>query len=155
MDLPRRRQTSIIDRSAVRAPASLLRRAIDAVLTAHGVSGAATLLLTDDDQVRQMNRKFRDVDEATDVLTFPGDESYAGDIAISVPFATRQAAARGIPLNRELAYLAIHGALHLVGLDDQTERERANMVREMNRVAVQLGIPEDTSWSSLHEEASL
>jgi hypothetical protein len=45
--------------------------------------------------------------------------------------------------------------LHLVGLDDQTERERANMVREMNRVAVQLGIPEDTSWSSLHEEASL
>jgi len=153
MDLPRRRPITILDRSGTRVPSALLRKAIEAVLADYGVKGSVSLLLTDDEQVRTLNRRFRKVDEATDVLTFPGDSDHAGDIAISVPFAQRQADVRGIPINRELLYLSLHGALHLAGLDDIKPKERDRMVREMNRFASLLGQPEDTSWSSLHEEA--
>lgn len=102
--------------------------------------------------MRELNRKFRGVDESTDVLTFPaGDFPGAplGDIAIAVPYAERQAKARGVSLSQELGYLAIHGALHLVGFDDESEEERARMVGGMNRVAVASGLKPDLQWSSL------
>jgi rRNA maturation RNase YbeY len=112
------------------------------------------VLLTHDEDIRRLNREFRHLDEPTDVLTFPsGEEDPLGDIAIALPYASRQAEKRGVPLEQELAYLAIHGALHLAGFDDETEPERARMVREMNRIATELGLPPDEEWGSLlHEE---
>ncbi|MFX8316485.1 rRNA maturation RNase YbeY, partial [Acinetobacter baumannii] len=75
-----------------------------------------------------MNSEFRGIDQPTDVLTFPADQSVVGaplgDIAIGVGYATRQARARGVSLTQELCYLAIHGALHLAGFDDETEQDR-------------------------------
>lgn len=109
-----------------------------------------SLLLTSDAAIRRLNREYRDVDSATDVLTFPLDEDGGGDIAISLDTAERQAAARGVDLTTELAYLAIHGALHLVGLDDITDRQRAEMMREMNAVAVEIGLPSDAAWESIY-----
>jgi rRNA maturation RNase YbeY len=101
------------------------------------------------------------VDEATDVLTFPaGDfpsgnlaDAPLGDIVISVDFAQRQAVARGVALGQELAFLAIHGALHLAGYNDETDRAREEMVAEMNRVARAAGLEPDAAWHSiLHAE---
>lgn len=113
------------------------------------------MLLTSDERVQSLNREFRALDEPTDVLTFVADEDANGDIAIAVPYAERQAALRGVTLEQELGYLAIHGALHLVGFDDETEPERAEMAAEMNRAAVAAGLPPDEAWTSLlHGDAS-
>lgn len=120
-----------------------------------GGRGEVALLLTDSDAVRDLNRRFRGLDESTDVLTFPSGVDQGGDVAISVPEARRQAALRGVPARDETLFLAIHGGLHLMGLDDETEPERAAMVDRMNDVARAIGLPPDEAWASLlHEEAS-
>lgn len=114
------------------------------------------ILLTDDDGIRELNQRFRGIDSPTDVLSFPGDgfpNSPLGDIAISVPYARRQAELREVSLDQELAYLAIHGALHLIGWDDQTDDEQERMVAEMNRIALLAGLPPDEAWHSLLQGA--
>ncbi|MBI5947023.1 MAG: rRNA maturation RNase YbeY [Chloroflexi bacterium] len=88
---------------------------------------ALAILVTDDDEVREMNRRFLGVDEPTDVLSFPdeaddfvqgiADQTLLGDIAISLPTAARQAEQIGHPLDAELAHLLVHGILHLCGYD--------------------------------------
>ena len=93
---------------------------------------ALTILLTDDDQLQQLNRDYRGYDQTTDVLSFadgsdlPDIGLYLGDIAISVPQAQRQADAGGHPLLAELRLLTVHGVLHLLGHDhgDPDEKER-------------------------------
>jgi len=117
------------------------------------------VLVTTDEDVRRLNLQFRHLDEATDVLSFPaGDFPGAplGDIAISGPYAARQAHARGVAVTHELAYLAIHGVLHLLGWSDESESERARMIAEMNRIALLAGLKPDPDWCSLlHHEAGL
>ncbi len=88
---------------------------------------ALAILVTDDDDVREMNRRFLGVDEPTDVLSFPdeaddfvqgiADQTLLGDIAIALPTAVRQAEQIGHPLDAELAHLLVHGILHLCGYD--------------------------------------
>jgi len=134
-----------------------LKVAVSTALKMHGKAGlGACILLTTDDQIQDLNRTYRGIDESTDVLTFiAGDFAgdTLGDIAISVPYAQRQSTARRVSLAQELGFLAIHGALHLVGFDDQTESERAEMVRQMNLVAMEVGLKPDTEWASiLHGE---
>lgn len=93
----------------------------------------------------------RGINEATDVLTFPADPQWPGtlgQIAVSMDFASRGAAARGVTLTEETAFLALHGALHLAGWDDDSEEERLKMVAEMNRIARLVGLTPDTEWSS-------
>jgi rRNA maturation RNase YbeY len=110
------------------------------------------VLLTEDEKIRELNSRFRGLDQATDVLTFPEGERCSGDIAISLPYAERQAQARNIKAQDEIIYLAIHGALHLTGLDDQTDTDRAQMVQKMNAVAAQIKLPPTEDWSSLLHE---
>ncbi len=116
------------------------------------------VLLTSDEQVRSLNLQFRGLDETTDVLTFSSEDvpgAGLGDIAISVPYATRQAMQRQVTTDQELAFLAIHGVLHLLGYDDVEDEARNQMMREMHRVASSIGLPEESAWSSLlHEEAA-
>jgi rRNA maturation RNase YbeY len=114
-----------------------------------------SVVLANADEIRQLNSQFRGVDEVTDVLTFPAPPmvgGFLGDIAICVPYARTQAEARGIPFSDEIAYLALHGALHLAGFDDETEAERRVMQAEMARLGGLLGLSEEPQWSSiLHE----
>jgi probable rRNA maturation factor len=157
MEPPSRSSVFIVNESGRRAPRSLLHRAVTATLELHGRSGEITVLLCTDDAIRDLNAKFRGLDEATDVLTFPaGDFPGAplGDIAIAIPYAERQASTRGVSLSQELGYLVIHGTLHLLGFDDESEPERAEMVAQMNRAAVASGLKPDEDWASLlHENA--
>jgi probable rRNA maturation factor len=89
--------------------------------------------------MRSLNRTFRGRRGTTDVLAFPGGgdadpegRAHLGDIAVSVPRAARQAAERGHSLRRELKILALHGYLHLLGLDH--ERDRGEMMRAQDRL---------------------
>lgn len=124
---------------------------MNGLLDLKGVTGAVDVLVTNDREMRRLNEDFRGVHESTDVLTFPGPDfpgAPLGDIAVSYDFAVKGAVARGVSTEEELAYLLIHGGLHLLGWDDETETQRAAMVAEMNRVATVLGLAPDPDWAS-------
>jgi len=87
--------------------------------------GAVTVAVTTDARVRGLNRRFRRVRAATDVLSFPaGERGVLGDIVIAAGVARRQARAAGHPVATELKVLALHGLLHLMGYDHETDDGR-------------------------------
>ena len=97
---------------------------------------SATIAFVSDKTIRQLNRQFRGIDKATDVLSFlSGDDangSNLGDIAISVETAAAQARENGLTFDEELAQLILHGLLHLSGYDHETDNG------EMNRLELRL-----------------
>ncbi len=109
-----------------RALTAFLRQATEALK----LDGEASVLLTGDTEIRRLNRKFRHKDQATDVLSFPaaapvnGHRRAAGDLAISVETAARQAEEFGHPLDNELQILVLHGLLHLGGYDHESDKGR-------------------------------
>lgn len=83
-----------------------------------------SLLMTNDEVIREYNNQYRGKDKATDVLSFPmEEENILGDIAISYDTAKRQAEENEINIDRETAFLFIHGLLHLLGYDHETSQE--------------------------------
>ena len=101
-----------------------------------------TCLIANDAEVRRLNRFFRGKDQATDVLSFPAANAngLAGDIAISIDRARMQAAEHGHSLADELRILMLHGALHLAGMDH--ESDRGEMARAESRWRKKLGLPD-------------
>jgi probable rRNA maturation factor len=84
--------------------------------------GSVTVALVPDDRVRRLNRQYRGRNQPTDVLSFPADEpGQLGDIVIAAGVARRQAASAGHSLGTELRVLALHGLLHLLGYDHETD----------------------------------
>lgn len=87
--------------------------------------GEVCVAFVSDAAIRTLNARYRGKDAATDVLSFPsGDAGSLGDIAIAVGVATRQAAAAGHPFGVEARVLALHGLLHLLGYDHETDGGR-------------------------------
>ena len=90
-----------------------------------GVRGEVAVLLARDATLRKLNRNFRGIDKATDVLSFPsagmGASKHGGDLAISFETARRQAEEHEHTLNEELRVLMLHGLLHLAGMDHETD----------------------------------
>jgi probable rRNA maturation factor len=152
MEPPRKHRIDVVNETKHRVRVSAIREALAMTFSLHSHPGAEVcVLLTDDERMTALNKQFRQVDDTTDVLSFPAGDfpnSPLGDIAISVPCAKRQAQARGVPLDVELTYLAIHGGLHLMGFDDEKDEDRATMVAEMHRIGIAIGLPEDSDWSS-------
>lgn len=105
--------------------------------------GQVTVLLTTDAAIRRLNRRFRGKNKATDVLSFPaagvGAEQIAGDLALSVPTALRQAVERGHSLSIEIKVLMLHGLLHLAGYDHETDT--GQMARRERLLRARLGLP--------------
>ena len=96
---------------------------------------SATIAFVSDKKIRELNRQFRGIDKATDVLSFPADgpdESNLGDIAISAETAATQAKENGLSFDDEIAQLILHGLLHLSGYDHETDSG------EMNRLELRL-----------------
>jgi probable rRNA maturation factor len=85
--------------------------------------------LTSDRELERLNRTYAGEDHATDVLSFAGSGDHLGDIAISWPAVVRQAAQFGHDPTAELALLAVHGLLHLLGWDHATTAQRREMTR--------------------------
>lgn len=123
---------------------AVLERAVAAALAHGGTDGEVALLVTDDAGIRRMNRNFRQIDRATDVLSFPageeGGDGFLGDIAISLERAAAQAEEYGHSLERELSFLAVHGALHLLGYDHMEEAERLAMLAIQEKILDEMGI---------------
>ena len=113
----------------------LLKMAISATLQKLNRSDVAiTLRLTDDAEMKMLNKTYREESKTTDVLSFTEDyidpetgQYYLGDIVISVNQAAVQAASQGHSLDAECAFLTIHGTLHLLGFDHYEPDEKARM----------------------------
>ena len=106
-----------------RVPAARLRRVIEDAGRALRVSGEVALVLTTDAPVRRLNARYRHQDKPTDVLSFPGPggEAGLGDIVISLDTAARNAPRFGRTLGQELQVLTLHGFLHVLGYDHETD----------------------------------
>ena len=88
---------------------------------------SATIAFVSDKRIRALNRQFRGIDKATDVLSFPTEEeSNLGDVAVSVETAVVQANENGLTFEHEIAQLILHGLLHLAGYDHETDNGQMN-----------------------------
>jgi probable rRNA maturation factor len=109
-------------------------RFAETALKAIGKHGSSvTIAFVSDKNIHELNRRFRDVDKPTDVLSFPaGEKLNLGDIAISVETAAAQAKENGLTFDAEIAQLILHGLLHLSGYDHESDNG------EMNRLELRL-----------------
>ena len=97
-------------------------------------------LITGDAELRRLNKEFRGKDYPTDVLSFPSDVAGSlGDIAISAQRARAQAREFGHSTEKEVSILMLHGVLHLMGLDHETDK--GQMARAEKRWRARLGLP--------------
>ncbi len=131
--------------------ASRLRQAAETVLKQLRTDSPSqlTLVVTDDDSVRRLNLEYRQVASATDVLSFPAgpapadadeDGSYLGDVLIAYPYAKRAAERRNLNVEDTICMLAVHGLLHLLGHDHDTEKARQAMWKEQAVALASIGI---------------
>lgn len=138
----------VIIRKAVAGATELsLSRFLNLARRAAGVTGQVNLLLTSSRELRSLNRRFRGLDQPTDVLSFPAaagqgaeDDTLAGDIAICAEIACRNARALGHPELIELKILTLHGVLHLAGCDH--ENDSGQMARRERRLRRDLHLPD-------------
>ena len=108
-----------------------------------------SLLLTDDAEIQTLNKTYRDLDKATDVLSFPQDEdavnesgdTLLGDVVISVETAARQAEEHHLSFNEELILLATHGILHLLGYDHGRSPQDARIMQDKTQAVFETLFP--------------
>jgi probable rRNA maturation factor len=124
--------------------ARTLARFLALAQSAVRLKGEVTVQLTTDTAIRRLNRQFRHKNKATDVLSFPaggiGAEEIAGDLALSVPTALRQAVGQGHSLSTEIKVLILHGLLHLAGYDH--EADAGQMARRERLLRARLRLPQ-------------
>lgn len=110
-------------------------------------AGEVDVMLTDDAGIRTLNRDWRSKDKATNVLSFPtpqvareAGEPHLGDIAIALETVAREAAVEDKTFDDHLTHLAVHGMLHLLGFDHETEEEAEEMEEMERTILAGLGI---------------
>ena len=109
-----------------------------------------SIILTNDEEIRKINKKYREIDKATDVLSFPmfekneissvTEEEVLGDLIISIERVKEQAEEYGHSFERELAYMLVHGFYHLMGEDHIQEDEKIQMRAKEENVLKSLNI---------------
>jgi len=106
-----------------------------------------SLVFTDDAEIRKLNLKFRNIDKATNVLSFPAAPSIQagfgpllGDIVMAHDTIVREADAQGLTIEAHLAHLILHGFLHLLGYDHEEEAEATAMERLETAILLDLGV---------------
>ncbi len=126
---------------------ALIEQAATAVLRHESTRGDLSVVLTDDDQLRELNRDYLGIDAPTDVLSFPASETdpesgetYLGDVLISVQRAAQQAEAAAHPLEAEVQLLVVHGVLHLLGHDHAEPEEKRRMWTAQAAILKSLGL---------------
>ena len=133
-----------------------VRAAAEKVGELYGVeNGEASVTLTNNEYIHTLDKQYRGIDRPTDVLSFALNESeepdvedgpdvnVLGDLVISVERAKEQAADYGHSVKREIAFLTVHGMLHLLGYDHMEEEDRIEMEAEQRFVMEKLGIPRE------------
>jgi probable rRNA maturation factor len=146
IDIRKASRSRAIDRASLER---LGRRVVGKVLDGERLREAeVSILFVDDPAIRDLNRRYRRKDRPTDVLSFalaePGQlrqpGAVLGDVVISIPAARRQAADLGHPLESELALLLVHGTLHLLGYDHESDRDARRMRTKTRRYLAVFGI---------------
>ena len=130
-----------------------LARFVNRARVAVQLDGSVEVLLTSDAEVKRLNKGFRGINKATDVLSFPAPEEFegvAGDLAVSLDTAARQAAEHGHTLKDEVRILLLHGLLHLAGEDHETDSGEmaAREMRLRKALKLPLGLIERTVSSA-------
>lgn len=129
--------------------AALIERTFEATAELESLDPEAEVSLSfvDNETIRGLNDQYRGIDEPTDVLSFPQDDDLPlelpyilGDIVISLERAAEQAQEYGHGLEREVLYLAVHGLLHLIGYDHQTEEDKSAIRAREEEVLAKLGL---------------
>ncbi|EMS72231.1 rRNA maturation RNase YbeY [Ruminiclostridium cellobioparum] len=139
----------------------LIERTIDLCMKSEKLEKAyeVSVLIVDDEEIRKINREHRDIDKATDVLSFPmaefengelisdegdydpeSEELMLGDIIISAETAKRQAHEYGHSFEREIAFLTAHSCFHLLGYDHMEEEEEKIMLGKQENILRQMGL---------------
>ncbi|MEY4248525.1 MAG: hypothetical protein RJA87_158 [Pseudomonadota bacterium] len=128
---------------------ALIGRAAQAALSAPRLTdvegGAVVVLLTDNEAVQALNGRFRGQDKPTNVLSFPAPhnlEGHLGDIALALGVCMREADEQGKSLADHLCHLTMHGTLHLLGYDHETDAEAELMEGLERTLLAGLGIPD-------------
>jgi probable rRNA maturation factor len=125
---------------------TLARTAAQATLDSEGATPeGVTVLLTDDETVRDLNARFRQQDKPTNVLSFPAPanpEHFLGDVALAYGVCAREAAEQSKPLAHHLQHLVAHGVLHLLGYDHIGDNEAEAMEGLERIVLAGLGVPD-------------
>ncbi len=140
---------------------AVLRKAVKKTFEKEGflTPSLVSFILADDEGIREMNKEFRRIDKATDVLSFPmtgaqegrlyaesGDYDLneglliLGDIVISLETAKRQAEEHGLSFESELAFLAIHGLFHLLGYDHENRADEERILGKQEEVLNSMGL---------------
>lgn len=133
-----------------------MKKVLNKAAQLYGLDTAeVSVTLTNNEHIREINRNYRNKDAATDVISFAlneGEEpeiidgpeiNMLGDIIISIERAMEQAEEYGHSLERELAFLTVHGMMHLLGYDHIEEEDRIEMRKEEEYVLGHLGITRD------------
>jgi len=123
-----------------------VRAAVAAAAAATAATGAISVLLTDDAAIRALNRDWRRIDKATNVLSFPAakeaDGEFLGDIVLAYETLARECADGSGEFLHHLAHLAVHGFLHLVGYDHQSDARADAMEALESRIMRSLNMPD-------------
>jgi probable rRNA maturation factor len=133
--------------------ATIVRNAVQAAAKATSTRAALAIVLTDDSAIRTLNREWRGFDKPTNVLSFPAAQSGAGrgrnslgrslgDVIIAFQTVAREAADEDKAFKHHLAHLAVHGFLHLLGYDHETDRDARKMERLEVEILARLGVPD-------------
>jgi probable rRNA maturation factor len=124
----------------------------------------ATLVLTDDDEMRELNRTWRGKDSSTNVLSFPagepvgeahGEPSPLGDIVLAAETVIEEAKLKGIPAADHAAHLVVHGMLHLLGFDHERDADAERMEALETKVLAGLGIADPYAGDALPAAAEV
>jgi probable rRNA maturation factor len=117
-----------------------LKLAAEAARKAAKLRGDFTILLSGDKKLAALNHDFRGKDKPTNVLSFPGADGYAGDIAIAYGVTGKEAKEAGKKFIDHAAHLVVHGVLHLAGYDHERPKDAAVMEPLEVKVLARLGI---------------
>ena len=127
---------------------SIVRRAVAQAAAAASTTGTElAIVLTDDSAIRQLNRLWRGIDAATNVLSFPSKQAadepaHLGDIVLAYQTIAREARAEGKMFAHHLAHLAVHGLLHLTGYDHDKDTDAEAMEQTERKILRRLNIPD-------------
>jgi len=125
-------------------PAGVVRRVVLHAAAAERAPGTAVFLLTSNAELAALNGQFRGKPTPTNVLSFPAPEEafpVLGDVAIAHGVVAQEASDQGKPFAAHLAHLALHGFLHLLGYDHETEEDAAVMEGRETALLAELGHP--------------
>ena len=141
----------LVDSAQWKEPAkarSIVRRAVAAAASMQSTTPTElAIVLTDDSAIRQLNRLWRGIDSATNVLSFSTKQTadappHIGDVVLAYETIAREARAEGKPFPHHLAHLAVHGFLHLIGYDHEEDTDAKAMEQAERDILRRLHIPD-------------